>query len=88
MSTVEEIKAAAAALPADDQFDLFLWWVETETFKERQLAALKGQIEAGIADLEGGALQAYTRSDAVKLADDVCQAGRERLARARQNRTE
>ena len=43
MRTIEEIKAATAALPPDDQFKLFRWWIETDAFRVKQLAALKAE---------------------------------------------
>jgi hypothetical protein len=54
MSAVEKIKAAAAALDPDEQVELFRWWVESDTFKQRQLAALKRDIAIGIEQLEDG----------------------------------
>lgn len=57
MSAVEQIKAAAAKLNPDEQMEFFRWWVESDTFKARQLAALKRDIAAGIADLESGRYQ-------------------------------
>ena len=41
MSAVEKIKAAAAELNPDEQVELFRWWVESDTFKQRHLAVLK-----------------------------------------------
>jgi hypothetical protein len=41
MKAVEKIKAAAAELNPDEQVELFRWWVESDTFKTRQLATLK-----------------------------------------------
>ena len=52
MSTVDEIKAAAAALNSDEQVELFRWWVESDTFKQRHLAALKHEVAIGVEDLE------------------------------------
>ena len=40
MKPAEKIKAAAAELNPDEQVELFRWWVESDTFKTRQLAAL------------------------------------------------
>lgn len=79
MRTVEEIKAAAAALNADEQVELFQWWVQTETFKQRQLATLKRELATGIDDLEHGRYQTYTDSNAMQLAEEVGKSARERL---------
>jgi hypothetical protein len=47
MRTIEEIKAAAAELSPDEQVELFRWWIESDTFKQQQLAALKRDLAAG-----------------------------------------
>jgi hypothetical protein len=41
MSALEKIKAAAAELGPDEQYELFRWWIESDAFRQRQLAALK-----------------------------------------------
>jgi hypothetical protein len=52
MSTIDEIKAASAALNPDEQAELFQWWVQSDAFKARQLAALKRDLAAGIEQLD------------------------------------
>jgi hypothetical protein len=84
MSTVEEIKAAAAKLNPDEQVELFQWWVESDTFKQRHLAALKHEIALGVQDLERGRYQTHTDANVMQLAEDVGRTGRERLARTSQ----
>jgi hypothetical protein len=59
MSAVEEIKAAAAKLDPDEQAELFRWWVESDVFKQRQLAALKRDLALGIEQLDHGRYQSY-----------------------------
>jgi hypothetical protein len=81
MSAVEEIKAAAAKLKPEEQVELFRWWVESPSFKERQLEALKRDIAIGVADLEAGRYQTYAGENAMKLAEEVSRSGRERLER-------
>jgi len=54
MNAVEKIKAAAAQLDPDEQVELFRWWVESDTFKQRQLAALKRDLATGLEQLESG----------------------------------
>ena len=83
MSAVEQIKAAAAKLNPDEQMEFFRWWVESDTFKARQLAALKRDIAAGIADLESGRYQTYSGESAMQLAEEVSRAGRARLEQER-----
>jgi len=82
MSVVEEIKAAAAQLNPDEQVELFRWWVETDTFKQRQLAALKRDLAVGLEQLERGQYQTYGDADVMRLAEEVGRAGRERLRNA------
>jgi hypothetical protein len=86
MSKIEEIKTAAAALDPDEQVELFRWWVETDTFKQRQLAALKRDLAAGLADLEHGRYQTYDDASVMRLAEDAGRSGRERFKRARKKR--
>ncbi len=54
MSAVDKIKAAAAKLKPDEQYELFRWWVESDGFKERQRAALSVELAKGLEDLEQG----------------------------------
>jgi len=88
MTAVEKIKAAAAKLNSDEQYDLFRWWIESDSFKRRQLAALKRDIEEGIEDLENGRYRAYSEADAMRLAEDIGRRGRERLAKIRKSSKE
>jgi hypothetical protein len=79
MSAVEKIKLAAAELDADEQYELFRGWVESDSFKQRQLAALKMEIARGLDDLAQGRCETYSDADVMRLAEDVGRAGRERL---------
>jgi len=54
MSKLDEIKAATAALKPEDQMELFSWWIQTDTFKTRQLAALKRDLAVGLEQLDQG----------------------------------
>ena len=85
MSAVEKIKAAAAELNPDEQVELFRWWVESDTFKQRQLAVLKRDIAIGIEQLEEGGYRTYDEKNVMRLAEDVGRSGRARLAKARKN---
>lgn len=82
MSAVEKIKLAAAGLAPDEQYELFRWWVESDTFKQRQLSALKSEIRAGLDDLADGRCQNYTDANVMQLAEDIGRAGRERLKKS------
>lgn len=85
MSAVEKIKAAASELDPDEQVELFRWWVESDTFKARQLAALKRDIAIGIEQLEDGRYRTYDDNNVMQLAEDVGRSGRARLTKARKN---
>ena len=79
MSTLDEIKAAAAGLSAEEQVELFKWWTQTDGFKARQLAALKRDLTVGIDQLEQGRYRTYNDANVMQLAEEVGEAGRERL---------
>jgi hypothetical protein len=84
MNAVEKIKAAAAELDPDEQVELFRWWVESDTFKQRQLAALKRDLAAGLEQLESGRYRTYDDTNVMQLAEDIGHAGRERLKKHRE----
>jgi hypothetical protein len=46
MSAVEKIKADTAPLNPDEQYELFRWWIESDGFRQRQLASLKQAVTA------------------------------------------
>jgi hypothetical protein len=79
MSVLEKVKAAAAKLDPDEQVELFRWWVESDSFKARQLAALKRDLATGLDQLDSGRYQTYDDTDAMQLAEDIGRAGHERL---------
>ena len=79
MSVLEKVKAAAAKLDPDEQVELFRRWVESDTFKARQLAALKRDLAIGLDQLDSGRYRTYNDANVMQLAEDVGRAGRERL---------
>jgi hypothetical protein len=83
MNAVEKIKVAAAELNPDEQVELFRWWVGSDAFRQRQLAALKRDLAAGIEDLERGRYRTYDGANAMQLAEDVGRSGREHLKNSR-----
>jgi hypothetical protein len=83
MSVLEKAKAAAAKLDPDEQFEFFHWFVESDTFKARQLAALKRDIAEGIDQLDSGQYQAFDDVMVMQLAEDVGCLGRARLKKHR-----
>lgn len=83
MSVLEKVKAAAAKLNPDEQYEFFRWWVESDAFKKRQLAALKRDIMTGIDQLDSGQYRAFTEANVMRLAEDTGRVGRERLKKHR-----
>jgi hypothetical protein len=79
VSTLEEIKAATAALNPADQVELFRWWTQSETFKARQLAALKQDIAVGTQQLEQGRYRTFDDANVMQLAEEVSRSGQQRL---------
>ena len=79
MSVLEKAKAAAAKLDPDEQFEFFHWWIESDAFKTRQLAALKRDLATGIDQLDHGQYQTYDETNVMQLAEEISQTGRERL---------
>ena len=79
MSAVEKIKAATAKLNPDEQVELFRWWIESDTFKQRQLTALKRDLASGIEQLDNGHYTSYDDGNVMQLAEEVSKSGRERL---------
>ena len=82
MSAVEKIKMAAAGLDPEEQYELFRWWVESDSFKKHQLSALKRDIAIGIEQLDSGRYQTYSEANVMQLAEDVGRAGRNRLKKS------
>ncbi|MGD0349371.1 MAG: hypothetical protein ABSB84_03530 [Verrucomicrobiota bacterium] len=82
MNAVEKIKAAAARLDPDEQVELFRWWVESNTFKQRHLAALKRDLATGFEQLDSGCYRTYDDTNVMQLAEDIGRAGREQLKNA------
>jgi hypothetical protein len=85
MSTLKEIKAAAAALNPDEQVEFFRWWTQSGTFRARQLAALKRDLAVGIEQLEHGRYRTYDDASVMQLADEVSKSGRRRLKGGREH---
>ena len=85
MNAVEEIKAAAAKLDPDERYELFRWWVESDAFRQRQLATLKRDIAIGLEQLDSGRYRAYDDTNVMQLAEDAGRSGRERLTKTRQD---
>ena len=85
VSTLEEIKAATKRLKPDEQVELFNWWVQSDTFKARQLAALKRELAVGIDQLDQGRYRTYDDTNVMQLAEEVGKSGRERVRGGRKN---
>jgi hypothetical protein len=78
MSAVEKIKADTARINPDEQYELFRWWIESDGFRQRQLASLKQAVATGIDDLENGRYREYSEANLMRLAEDIGHAGRKR----------
>jgi hypothetical protein len=85
VSTLEEIKAATKLLKPDEQVELFNWWVQSDTFKARQITALKRELAVGIDQLDQGRYRAYDDTNVMQLAEEVGKSSRERLKNSRKN---
>jgi hypothetical protein len=85
VSTLEEIKAATKKLKPEEQVELFNWWVQSDSFKARQLATLKREVAVGIDQLEHGRYRAYDDTNVMHLAEEVSKSGRQRLKNSRKN---
>jgi hypothetical protein len=82
MKALQRIKAAAAKLNPDEQVEFFRWWVESDSFKQRHLAALQREIAAGLEDFDRGRYQTYNDGNVMQLAEEVGRSGRARLTEA------
>ncbi len=80
MSTVEEIKAAAASLKPEEQFELYKWLTESKMLRQRQLEALQKDIAIGLDQMEQGQYRVYDEHSLNSLADEIKSKGRKRLA--------
>lgn len=78
---VDRTKAAAAPLVLSG------WRIKSDTFKRRQLAALKRGIVVGLEQLEQGPYCTYNDTNVMQLAKDVSRSGEPRLREARANGT-
>jgi hypothetical protein len=54
MRTLDEIKAAAATLPAEDRSDLVAWLIESPDVWEIRRGQLRREIQTGLAEIERG----------------------------------
>ncbi len=88
MSTLDEIKAATERLKPEEQAELFRWWIQSDAFKARQLAALKHEIGVGIDQLEHGRYQSYDDASVMQLAEEASKSGSALLEDSRKNHSE
>ena len=79
MSTVDEIKAAAAGLPLEKKIELHRWLFESEDMRAWQLEELKREIQKGIDSLEQGRFTEHDETSLEQLAQDIKRRGREAL---------
>ena len=76
MSTVDEIKAAAAGLPLEKKIELHRWLFESEDMRAWQLEELKREIQKGIDSLEQGRFTEHDEASLGELAQDIKTRGR------------
>jgi hypothetical protein len=86
MSKIDVIKAAAAELTPDEQYEVFKWWTESDAFRKRQLHQLKREIALGLNQLDQGHYKSYEADNAMRLAEEVKASGRKRLLKQRGKR--
>lgn len=79
MSTVDEIKAAAAGLTLEKKIELHRWLFESEEMRAWQLEELKREIQKGIDSLEQGRFTEHDEASLGELARDIKARGREAL---------
>lgn len=58
--------------------------MESDAFRQRQLAALKQDIDVGLGELENGRYQTYSDANVMQLAEEIGRMGRERLKKSAQ----
>ena len=78
MSTVEEIKSAAAKLAPTERFEILEWLSEADDLRKLRLKRLRQDIAKGIADVERGAV---SRLD----ANEIIAEGRRLLAQRKRS---
>ncbi len=71
MNAVGKIKLAPADLGLEEQYELFRWWTGSDSFRQRRLAALKGDIASGMADLNNGRYQTYDDTNVMRLPEEA-----------------
>jgi hypothetical protein len=79
MNALDEVKAAAAKLRPDEQVEFFRWWVESDEFKQRQLAALKRDLAVGLDQLKDGNYKEFDDGNVMELAEGIGRRGRKRF---------
>ena len=77
MNAVEKVKAVAAKLNPDEQHEVFRWWIESDAFRQHQLATLKRKIAEGIEHLKSGQYREYCEANVIQLAEEICQIERQ-----------
>ncbi len=76
MSTLKEIKAAAAALPANERSELLTWLGESTEVWEIRREALRREIRIGLDDVERGKVGPLDMAEIKRKARASWEAGR------------
>lgn len=81
MSTVAEIKAAAAELSVDDQLELFQWLAHSDALRKRRIEDLKREVQIGIDQINSGQYTTYDSDSLAEMLKDISERGRRELAK-------
>ena len=76
MSTLLEIKAAAAALPAEDRSELVAWLSESKDVWEIRREQLRREIQIGLDEIERGEVAPLNMAEIKRKARARFDAGR------------
>ena len=76
MSTLHEIKAAAATLPAEDRSELVAWLSESKDVCEIRREQLRREIQIGLDEIERGEVAPLDMAEIKRKARACFEAGR------------
>ena len=76
MSTLHEIKAAAATLPAEDRSELVAWLSESKDVWEIRREQLRSEIQIGLDEIERGEVAPLDMVEIKRKARARCEAER------------
>ncbi|MBI4026162.1 MAG: hypothetical protein HY360_14340 [Verrucomicrobia bacterium] len=86
MSTVDELKAAAATLAPSERYELLKWLTSPDEVHKIQIEELRREIAIGIDQMEQDQYKAYDGKSLNELVKEVCVRGRKKLVQPKRNR--